>query len=160
MTTLYPMAGCKFFIGGVLDPKAADFVVGDFSGQTWVEVDGYETAGPLGDTAALVTTPLINRNRDVKQKGTANGGSRQDNFGLLSTDAGQIAMIAAAAPTNRNNYAFKTELNDAVGAGAPSKRYWIGLVMTAVESGGGANTIHMLNTTTEVNSNLVRVAAT
>lgn len=156
---LYPAAGCHFYIGGVLSDKATDFVVGDFSSQTWVEVDGYSQMGDGGDTAALITTPLINRNRDTKQKGTANGGSRQDNFVVLATDPGQIAMIAASAPTNRNNYAFRVDFNDAVG-GAPSKRYFIGLVMSAVEGGGDANTVRKLNTTIEVNSNLVRVAAT
>jgi hypothetical protein len=157
---LYPAAGCKFYIGGVLADKAADFVEADFAGQTWVEVDGYKTMGSLGDTAALITTPLINRNRDLKQKGTANGGSRQDNFAHIATDAGQLAMIAAAAPTNRNNYAIRIDLNDAVGAGAPSKRYFISLVMDAKEESGDANNIRMLNCTTEVNSNVVRVAAT
>lgn len=158
--TFYPAAGCKYYIGGVLADKAADFVVGDFAGQTWVEVDGYENMGDGGDVAALITAPFINRSRDVKQKGTANGGSRQDQFGNLPLDAGQIAMIAAASPTNRNNYAFRIDLNDAVGAGAPSKRYFIGLVMDAKEKGGNANTLRMLETTVEVNSNYVRVAAT
>jgi hypothetical protein len=156
---LYPAAGCKFYIGGVLADKAADFVEADFSGQSWVEIDGYENMGDGGDTASLITTPLINRNRDSKQKGTANGGSRQDQFAILATDAGQIALIAAAAPTNRSNYAFRIDLNDAAGA-APSKRYFIGLVMDAKETAGGANNIRLLQSSIEVNSNYVRVAAT
>ena len=156
--TFYPAAGCKFYIGGVLADKAADFVESDFSSQTWVEVDGYKNMGDGGDVASLISAPFINRNREVKMKGTANGGARQDQFGFLPFDAGQIAMIAAAAPTNRNSYAFRIDLNDA-SAGAPSKRYFIGLVMDAKETGGEANTLRMLESTIEVNSNYVRVAA-
>lgn len=157
---LYPVSGCKFFIGGVLSDKNSDFIESDFSAVTWVEVDGWSQSGTIGDTAALITTPLINRGRDAKQKGTSNAGSMQNVFAIVTGDAGQTALIAAAAPSNKNNYAFKAELNDAVGVGAPSKRYFVGLAMNAEEANGAANTIRNLNSTIEINSNIVRVAAT
>lgn len=156
---LYPVAGCHIYIGGVLSDKNADFVVGDFASQTWVEIDAWSQSGAIGDTGALITTALINRGRDAKQKGTSNAGSMQNVFAINALDAGQIALIAASLPTNKSNYAFRVDLNDAV-AGAPSKRYFIGLVMNAEEANGSANTIRNLNSTIEINSNIVRVAAT
>lgn len=239
-TDLYPVAGKKFFIGGIMATKKEDFVAADFDGQDWTEVDGWETHGAIGDAGALITTALINRGRDVKQKGTANGGSMQNNFAILSADPGQIALIAAAQPANKNNYAFKIEGNDApaavskavtmtianpgvitwtahglvvgnavkfsttgalptgITAGtvyyvktapdadtftiaatpggtaitttgtqsgthtgstvpAPSMRMFVGLATSATEQGGGANTAQMLQSTVEVNSNIVKV---
>jgi hypothetical protein len=49
--SLYPVAGCKIFIGGVLSDKNADFVASDFTSQTWTEIDGWEQMGAIGDTA-------------------------------------------------------------------------------------------------------------
>lgn len=156
---LYPVAGCHIYIGGVLSDKSTDFVVGDFASQVWTEIDGWTNAGPIGDTGQLITTPIINRGRDTKQKGTSNAGQMQNEFAQNVLDAGQLLLIAAAAPTDKNNRAIRVDLNDAI-SGAPSKRYFIALIMNAEESGGGANTIRMLKSTFEVNSNIVRVAAT
>jgi hypothetical protein len=158
--SLYPVAGCKLYIGGVLSDKATDFVEADFTSQTWVEIDGWEQMGSFGDTAQVITTSLINRGRDVKQKGTRNAGQMQNVFAINAADAGQIALIAAEKTSN--NYAFKVELNDKpAGVGAtPSMRYFIGLVTSAQEAGGEANTVQKLNATIEINSNIVPVAAT
>lgn len=160
---LYPVAGMRIFIGGVLASKNSDFVEGDFAGQSWIEIDGWETYGAIGDSAALITTQLINRGRDIKQKGTTNAGSMQNNFAVLPDDPGQIALIAAGAGANKNNYAFKIEGNDTPASGAnpqPTKRYFIGLVMGTPEQGGNANTAQLMQATIEINSNIVRVAAT
>ena len=156
---LYPVAGCKIYIGGVLSDKNADFVESDFSGQSWTEIDGWSQMGAVGDAAQTITTELINRGRDVKQKGTANAGTMENVFAIVPGDAGQTALRAAAAPSNKNNYAFRIDLNDANG-GAPSKRYFVALAMSQQEAGGSANTIQNLNATLEINSNIVRVAAT
>ncbi len=159
---LYPVAGAKLFIGGVMATQASDFVESDFSGEAWVEIDGWETMGAIGDTAQTITSSLINRGRDVKQKGTRNAGSMQNEFAILATDPGQIALIAAEKTSN--NYAFKIEFDDAATGPSsptpqPSKRYFVGLVTTAQESGGNANTIQKLSSTIEINSNIVKVAA-
>lgn len=160
MADLYPVAGKRIFIGGVVATKKTDFVAADFAGQSWIEIDGWETMGAIGDAVALITTPLINRGRDVKLKGTANAPSMQNNFAVLSDDPGQIALIAAGQGSNKNNYAFKIEGNDAPPAGTPSQRLFIGLVMGTPEQGGGANTADLLQGTIEINSNIVKVAAT
>lgn len=160
--SLSAVAGQKIYIGQQKDDQVADFTASDFSAVTWTEIDGWSQCGAAGDTAALITTSLINRGRDIKQKGTKNAGSMQNVFAIVSDDAGQIALIAAAG-TNKN-YAFKVENNDAALSPAspvpqPSKRYFVGLVMTAEEAGGSANTVQNLNATIEINSNIVKVAA-
>lgn len=159
--SLYPVAGCKLYIGGVLSDKVADFTASDFSSQTWKLIDGWEQMGAIGDTAQLITTPLINRGRDIKQKGSRNAGSMANVFGIVATDEGQLALIAAEKTSD--NYAFKIEMNDKPGSGeapAASQRLFIGLVTSAQEAGGEANTIRKLNATIEINSNIVAVAAT
>ncbi len=158
MADLYPVAGCRAYIGGVKSLQNADFVASDFDSESWTEIDGFETMGPLGDETNVITTSLINRNRDISQKGTAGNPEAQWNFAQIVDDAGQIAMIAAGAPSNKSNYAFRIDLNDADG-GTPSKRYFVGLVTNATESGGEANSIRMLNCTIRRNSNTVNVAA-
>jgi hypothetical protein len=126
-------------------------------------IDGWSQAGAIGDAAQLITTALINRGRDAKQKGTANAGSMQNVFAIVSGDAGQTALLAAAAGNNKNNYAFKIEWPDAATSPAsptpkPTTRYFIGIVTTAQEAGGQANAIANMNVTIEVNSNIVKVA--
>lgn len=157
---LYSVAGCKFYIGTALDTKTTNFTAVDFTSITWVEVAKWTEAGPMGDTAALITSQIISQGRDEKQKGTRNAGSMQNVFASLPTDPGQIALIAAEKTDD--NYAFKVELNDKPAVGAAPKnslRYFVGLVMSAQETAGGANTVRNLNSTVEINSNIVSVAA-
>lgn len=158
--TLYPVAGCKIYIGPATDLPAGDAQVSDFSATVWTEIKGWETMGAMGDTSALITTSLIGENRDIKMKGTRNAGQMQCNFAVIAADAGQIALIAAEG--TKNNYPFKIELNDKPVAGAaPTNglRYFMGLVMGTPEQGGSANTARMLQATIEINTNIVRVAA-
>lgn len=147
MADLFAVADSHIYIGGTLDSQAADFVLGDFSGQTWVEVDGWETCGALGDAAEAINTPLINRNRNVKIKGTSDAGTWENTFAALPADAGQIALAAAQA--TKDNYAFKVEWSNG------EVWYFIGLVMSKGKAGGSANTGDMRNFTIEINSNIV-----
>lgn len=110
MASLVSTAGCKFYIGGVLPATLADFTETSFSGQTWVEVDGWMTKGDLGDSAEEINTALINRGRNVKQKGTFDAGTMENVFAWTPSDPGQIALIAASK--TRNEYAFKVEYSD------------------------------------------------
>ena len=158
MADLYAVAGAKIFIGGTKATQTTDFTASDFSGETWTEVDGWETAGAIGDTAAVITTQLINRNRDVKQKGTRNAGQMQNVFAFVNGDAGQAAMETAEAATD--NYAFKIEYDDIPSGGStPTTQYFVGLVTTWQDANGTANNVRKKNGTIEINSNVVTVAA-
>lgn len=160
MATLYPVAGCRIYIGPAVDLPDVDVVATDFTSITWTEIKNWTQMGQVGDAAALITTQLIDRKRDVKQKGTRNAGQMQNVFAVASTDAGQIALIAAEK--TEQNYPFKIELNDKPAVGASPKnslRYFMGLVTNAQEAGGAANTVQALNSTVEINTNIVKVAA-
>lgn len=159
---IFAVAGQKLYIGSApVDLPDEDLDASDFSGVTWIECKNWATMGANGDAAALITTPLIDRGRDVKSKGTRNAGQMQNNFALARGDAGQAAL--RAAEQTDNNYPFKILGNDepAVGsAPAPSQRLFYALVTQAQEAGGGPNTAQMLNTTLEINTNIVTVAPT
>ena len=146
----------RFYIGGVVADQADDFVEADFVSETWVEVDGWETMGPIGDAVTDIATVLINRGRTIHQKGTADAPTMSNVFALLPADAGQLEVIAAGQPAVKDNYAFRIEGNE---TGTPSEMYFIGLVMGTPEQGGGANTARKLAVNIQINSNIVHVAA-
>lgn len=111
MSDLFPVAGATIYIGPAMAAPSDDVAAGDFSATTWTEIADWTNCGTFGDSAALITTPVISRGRDVKQKGTKNAGQMQNTFAINSGDAGQIALIAAAE-TNQN-FPFKIEWDDA-----------------------------------------------
>lgn len=143
MPDMYAVAGSKIYIGGVLAAKPTNFVVGDFSSQIWVEIDGWETAGAIGDAQEIISTNLINSARTIKQGGTKDAGSMENNFSIFPADAGQIALKAAQG--TGSNYAFRIIWSTG------ETQYFIALVGTQTRSGGGANDIQMLSATLEVN---------
>ncbi|WP_430256551.1 hypothetical protein [Neorhizobium sp. DAR64872/K0K18] len=113
---LYPVAGAKFYVGPAVNlvPDDTDITVANFATDTYLEVKGWQTMGSFGDTSALITEQVISQQRDVKGKGTRNAGSMANNFLVLPTDAGQLAMIAAAQTDY--NYKFKLLMDDAAPA--------------------------------------------
>lgn len=150
MANLYPVADSKIYIGTKLEPKINDMVADDFDAITsWTEIDGWETCGQIGDAAALITTQLINRGRDIKQKGTKNAGSMQNNFAIVADDPGQLAFIAASQ--TKDNYAFKIEW-----AGGTTVAF-VGLAMSNQAQGGQANTMQLTAMNIEINSNIVEL---
>lgn len=108
---LFLVAGAKIYIGRQVPSKKVDFVLSDFAGATWTEIDGWETMGEYGDTAEVVSTNLINRKRTIKQTGTVDGGSMANNFAIVTGDAGQLALRAAAR--SGKNWEFKIVYDDA-----------------------------------------------
>lgn len=159
MADLLSTAGMKLYIGGTQARKSTPHVEGDFTGETWVLIDGWQQVGSYGDSAQVITTSLVNTSRDVKQKGTSNAGSMENTFAWIPDDAGQLALKAAAAPTNKSNYAFKVEHSDTEGNTTPSIDYFIGLVTSFSSSGGDANTVRSISAQIEINSNIVSVDA-
>jgi hypothetical protein len=149
MSELFAVAGSKIYIGGVLPADRDDMTVGDFAGQTWLEIDGWETAGVVGDASELISTALINRGRMVKQKGTNNAGSSENNFAIAANDPGQDAL--RAAQRSKSSFAFKIEWTGG------EVQLFVALVMSQTRAGGSADTVQMLNATLEINSNVVDV---
>lgn len=159
MADLHPVAGAKIYIGGAKATQVADFVAADFAGQSWTEIDGWEQCGPFGDAAQVITTALINRGRDLKQKGTKNAGNMQNVFSRVNGDAGQSALKSARDDVN--NYAFKILWDDMPSGGTSGTiHYFVALVTSYTDQGGGANTVRAIQSVVEINSNIVEVAAT
>lgn len=157
MAGIFATAGAELYIGGSVAAKTTDFVVGDFSGQSWVQVGWMENIGAFGDEAASITFDAIEQQRTQKLKGTRNAGDMSVVCGIDYEDSGQIALRTAEATPN--NYAFKVLFNDAPSGGTPSERYFIALVMSARETLDTANNVMKLNATLGINSNIVRVNA-
>lgn len=110
MSQLYPVAGCRIYIGPAMNLPDDDLTKADFDGIVWTEIKGWSQMGAFGDTAALITSSLINNGRDVKQKGTRNAGQMQNVFAVKPEDEGQLALIAAE--TSPANFPFRLVLND------------------------------------------------
>jgi Phage tail tube protein, TTP len=159
MAGIFATAGSKVFIGSSLSAKSADFGVGDFSAQSWVEISWLESVGAFGDEAATITFNAIGEGRTQKLKGTRNAGDMQLVCGVDYGDAGQAALKAAEATPL--NYAFKVQFNDMPSGGtSPSLRYFIGIVLSARETLDTANNVIKMTAAIGINSNIVRVAAT
>ena len=110
MAELFPVAGCRLYMGGQITVPIRPMILSDFDTQTWVEIDGWSTMGAFGDSAQEITTSLINRDRDIKQKGTKNAGSMENTFAVMADDPGQQALLLAVE--SKRNYAFRILLND------------------------------------------------
>jgi hypothetical protein len=145
------VAGSHFYIGGVMADQAADYVESDFSGQSWTEIDGFSTMGDLGEDPNMISTSLINRNRDKAMKGTYQVVQMVNRFTVINDDLGQLACLAAQKVNS--DYAFRLVFPDG------SERLFAGPISTAKEIGGEANTIRYLEITIHRNSNVVAVDA-
>lgn len=161
MAKMYPVAGCKFYISDApIDDQDEDFIAADFDEVDWVEVKGWVTMGASGDTSTLVSSDQIGNKRTKKAKGTRNAGTMENAFDVVKDDAGQLALLAAEK--SDDNYGFRIVYNDAPTVGAsptPSEAMFIGMVMSASYTGGGANDPQRMNSTIELNSNRVEIAA-
>lgn len=144
---VYSVAGSRIYIGDPLNDLDRDFVASDFNGQSWLEIDGWETSGDLGDEASVITTALINRGRAIKQKGVRNAGQMQNVFAYIPGEDGQAALIAAEKV--ENNWAFKIAWEGG------RITYFIALVASARFVAGGADNVLKLSSTLEINSNVV-----
>ena len=103
---VYNVAGSRIYIGGVISRKST-MALADFTGQTFVEIGGWSTAGAIGDSSEITSTPLINERRVVKTKGVDDAGDSENTFIVDDLDAGQIALLAAKRSCD--NFAMKIE---------------------------------------------------
>lgn len=112
MPLFYPVAGQKFYIGGVIADKNTPYVSTDFSSQVWTRVNGWNQMGALGQGAQSIDVPLIDQEWDATLKGSRQPRDWVNRFATQTSDPGQIALIAAEL--SKSFYAFKVEGNDAV----------------------------------------------
>jgi hypothetical protein len=93
---LFSADGSKFFIGGALSTKKAAFVAGDYTAQTFVEVDLWQ-GGSVSSLGAreVATNRVLNRDIPIKTAGGGDPGTMELVFLWKGTDAGQIDLAEA-----------------------------------------------------------------
>lgn len=125
--------GRKFFI--CTTPQEEDLSVAEFEALTYVEVKYVGNIGETGTQENIISYDTMDTTVTQKQKGIANAGDPTIEVAYDPNDPGQAAMRDAAE--TRNNYAFKFEFDDAVGAGTPTVKYNRGVVAGPAEPNGG-----------------------
>lgn len=108
MANLVAVAGSKKFIGTRVAAKAT-VTIADFAAQQteWLEIDGWISAGSVGDTQNLISQDFINSGRTRQIKGTRIGGTMENTFAPDANDPGQKRFLQAIDECTP--YAFKVE---------------------------------------------------
>lgn len=101
-------AGRKFYICST--PQNADLDAAAFAALAWILVGKVGSAGQTGLNTNILTYNTWDTDVAQKSKGVSDAGSPDIEVARVPTDAGQVAMRAAAA-TNLN-YAFRMVTND------------------------------------------------
>lgn len=107
---LQAVAGAKIYIGTrVALPSDLIVELADFAAQEpeWLEINGWTSAGTLGDTRAAITQSFIGANRDMAIKGTESSAAFENTFAPLPNDPGQQRL--REAKDSCSNYAVKIE---------------------------------------------------
>lgn len=99
-----------------------------FEALTWVRVKGVGSHGETGTNTNIVSYDTWDTEFVQKAKGTSNAGDPEVELARIPADAGQIIMRTAGDHFNKNNYAFKIELNDAPSGGTPTTIFNRGMV--------------------------------
>lgn len=107
-----------------------DHAVNGFPSLVYTEVKGVGSVGELGLNTNIVSYDTWGSDVISKGKGLTDAGSADVEMLRVATDPGQIAMRAAGATTNKNNYAFKIDLQDG------TTRYFRALVAGPRHPGG------------------------
>ncbi|TPM39377.1 hypothetical protein FJ951_27100 [Mesorhizobium sp. B2-2-3] len=109
---LYTLAGTKVSIGtsAVIDFTGTETeILADFALDTYKLIAETETISDFGDTAADVAFTALADARTRHLKGSTDGGVATITCADMPTDLGQIAVKAAAAPTNQAEFNIKFE---------------------------------------------------
>ena len=154
------VAGAQFFVAPVDDQDDLPALLAEFSSDrqsgttapttgtkvgTWEEVGELQELGEYGTEYNVVTySALAKRNTD-KFKGVYNDGSFTATLGRDDDDDGQTILRTAARSDNK--YAFCVRYGGTVDRGAD---FFVGLVTSFSNSGGGLEAIAMKNLTIEL----------
>lgn len=124
-----------------------------YAALTYTEIGQIEKIGTIGATFNKVEfTPL--KGAKQKHKGSVDYGSLQPSLAHDDGDAGQTLLRTAADDGTSTLYSFKVTYPDG------AIRYFQGRVFGYPENTDGADTIIMANPTVEIETKVVKVAAT
>jgi hypothetical protein len=155
---IFSVAGTKLFVGPPTAQQASDFVLGQFTGLSYVLITWMENLGQVGDEAAEIAFSAIENPRVTKLKGVRNAGTMSLVMGIDYTNDGQ--SLLRVGQTTVFDYAFKLLFNDMPSGGTSgSVRYFIGKVIGTREQFDTVNNVNRLNVQLGVNSNIVAVNA-
>jgi hypothetical protein len=124
-----------------------------YAALTYTVVDSVEKIGPIGATTAKVEFKPL-KGGTKKFKGSTDYGALAPSLAHDDEDAGQTLMRTAADPDNIALYAFRVTYPTG------AKRYFQARVFGYPETVDGADTILMANPTVEIDTKVVKVAAT
>lgn len=139
---------------------SANLILSDYTtGNTWVAVGNIESIGEFGNSADVVKFDTIQSARVYKLKGAVDAGTLTLECAHDPTDLGQTELREASTQTVMR--AFKVVLPDPLNAtGTGTTYYFRGLVMSARTKLGKASDVIITSFDTEVNSQVLEVAAT
>lgn len=81
-----------------------------FAGLIYVDIGNVGNVGAYGLNTNMVSYPVLDRALVLKAKGQTDGGNFTFQCADDPTDAGQIAVAAAADPESQDNYALRITL--------------------------------------------------
>jgi len=152
--TAYTQSGNTFAISTTAEnDDLTDHTFDGFPSLTYVEVGNVGSLPDYGNDQNLPSYNVLSRGVSLKGKGVADAGAGTLECARDDTDAGQIAMRAAAALDNFDNYAFRVTRQDG------SIDYLRGLVTGPTQTGGGNDDFDLLTFNISLNQEMVHVAA-
>lgn len=111
--TAYTQSQNKFYISTTPQNQDLDDHAGNgFPSLTYTEVKAVGSLGEIGLNTNMVNYDTWGSLVISKGKGLTDAGNADLEMLRVPADPGQVAMRAAGAPTNINNYAFKVDLQD------------------------------------------------
>jgi hypothetical protein len=84
-----------------------DHAVTGFPGLNYTLVNGVGSVGETGLATNIISYDTLDEDVTQKAKGLTNAGDPEIECRRIAADPGQIAMRAAGAVTNKDNYAFR-----------------------------------------------------
>lgn len=120
------LSGAKLYICSTA--QNTDLNEAAFEALTYVQIKGVGSHGETGTNTNVVSYDTWDTEFVQKAKGTSNAGDPEVELARIPADAGQVILRTAGDHFNKNNYAFKIELNDAPSGGTPTTIFNRGMV--------------------------------
>lgn len=127
--------GRKFYICAT--PQPTELNQAAYEALTWVEVGNVGSIGETGTNTNVLSYDELGTEVTQKQKGISNAGDPDIEVARNPTDAGQIALRAAAA--TKYVYAFKVEDNDKPSSDYTNSIYYNRGIITRPRRPNGRN---------------------
>lgn len=154
MANAKTQSGDKLYISTTAEnDDLDDHATNGFPGLTYTQVKKVGSIGEFGISTNIVTYDTLDEDVIEKGKGMTDAGDPEIEVAEILSDPGQIAMRAAGAVTNKDNYAFKILRADG------TIEYLRGLVTGPVTPGGRNEDFRLNVFTLALNQVPLKIAA-